>query len=54
MNLGIKRRGSVVDKNKEAGLLKALQRANATYKWIRHPDYLNLWIINPGFAAMEA
>jgi hypothetical protein len=49
----MKRRGSVVDKNKEAGLLRALTKASATYKWIRHPDYMNLWIVNPNFVQVN-
>lgn len=53
LNLGMKRRGSVVDKNKEAGLLRALTKASATYKWIRHPDYMNLWIVNPNFVQVN-
>jgi hypothetical protein len=48
-----KRRGSVVDKNKEGQLLAALQKT-AHMKWIRHQDYLNLWIINPNYVPPQS
>lgn len=53
MNLLMKRRGSKVDANKEHVLKRALGKHADTYKWIRHPDYMNLWIINPTWATRQ-
>jgi len=49
MTLMMKRRGSKVDANKEHVLKRAMDKSSSNYKWIRHPDYLNLWIINPNW-----
>ena len=51
-DLGLKRRGSVVDNSKENAILLALEKAKkSNKKWIRHPNYLNLWIMNPDYVA---
>ena len=51
-DLGLKRRGSVVDNSKENAILVALEKAKkSNKKWIRHPNYLNLWIMNPDYVA---
>lgn len=45
-----KRRGSVSDRSKEAAVMAALAKAKERNQmWIRHPNYLNLWIQNPDF-----
>ena len=52
-DLGLKRRGSFAgDRSKEGAILAALEKAKASNKkWIRHPNYLNLWIMNPDYVA---
>ena len=52
-DLGLKRRGSFTgDRSKEGAILAALEKAKASNKkWIRHPNYLNLWIMNPDYVA---
>merc|ERR1712131_555885 len=52
-DLGLKRRGSFAgDRAKEGAILAALEKAKASNKkWIRHPNYLNLWIMNPDYVA---
>ena len=45
-----KRRGSVSDRSKEAAVMAALAKAKLeNRRWIRHPNYLNLWIQNPDY-----
>lgn len=52
-DLGLKRRGSFAgDRGKESAILAALEKAKlSNKKWIRHPNYLNLWIMNPDYVA---
>lgn len=52
-DLGLKRRGSFAgDRSKEGAIMAALEKAKASNKkWIRHPNYLNLWIMNPDYVA---
>ena len=51
-DLGLKRRGSFSDQSKENAIFLALEKAKkSNKKWIRHPNYLNLWIMNPDYVA---
>jgi len=51
-DLGLKRRGSFSNQSKENAIFLALEKAKkSNKKWIRHPNYLNLWIMNPDFVA---
>merc|ERR1711970_323272 len=48
----LKRRGSFSDQSKENAIFLALEKAKkSNKKWIRHPNYLNLWIMNSDYVA---